>query len=236
MFQRLLDPALFDHLRALDVTHPSKSLKALLYYLTHVMDRCIRPIYLSVVRDQELPKWFKSELPAIAASQAVFSVPEGENFVDGVPPSPIGLFKALRDALHAWDGYSVDPSVDEHGNEHAGFVDESGKALLLLCLQGLCAEQMFYDVPRIPVGECAATMYLPALGLPDGLLAFMFLMMAAIPRALNPTKSSSNRRILTVKVGPTADHTVELVHWLFNNISDTMVSSSHGYLLVTTTD
>ena len=187
------------------------------------MDRCIRPIYLSLVRDQQLPKWFENEAPAIAASQAVFSVSEGENFVDGVPPSPIGLFKALRDALHAWDGHSVDPYVDEHGNEQAGFVDESGKALLLLCLQGFCAEQMFYDVPTIPVGEDAA--YLPALGLPDGLLAFMFLMMAAIPRIVNPVNSS--RRVLAVKVGPTADHTVELVHWLFNNISDTMVSSAY---------
>jgi hypothetical protein len=113
----------------------NKHAKGLQYYLTHVMDRCIRDHYKNVVVKRQLPFFFAGEAKILTYATKFFT----EEGFKKKPRSIFWLYKDFKQSVLDWGGEDIE-----------AFEDSSESAMILLGLHGLAAHLRFFDVPELP--------------------------------------------------------------------------------------
>ena len=224
-FKGILSTRLISYIETLALKATNGHAKGLYYYLTHVMDRCIRDYYKNIAVKRQLPYFFAGEAKVMEYATKFFS----EEGFKVRPRSIYWLFADFKKSVNEWNGEDLD-----------SFEGSAEGAMVLLGLHGLAAHLKFFDVPDLPEGN---DRYLPAFfSLPDNLLAFLFLSCAAIPRYISKNDvivnngggvgggaKKATRNVHNVIVGENPGDTYELATWIFGNISNTVVSISTDF-------
>ena len=135
-FKGILSTRLISYIETLALKATNGHAKGLYYYLTHVMDRCIRDYYKNIAVKRQLPYFFAGEAKVMEYATKFFSE---EGFKVHRPRSIYWLFAGLKKSVNEWNGEDLE-----------GFEESAEGAMILIALHGLAAHLKFYDVPELP--------------------------------------------------------------------------------------